>query len=148
VTGAAPGRPEVEQDGEIGLDHTRSKSASPAATSHDDMSAQPRPAAPSPAPQSAGGWLLPLAVVMIGSFMAVLDTSIVNVAIPTMQKELGASADQVLWVATGYTLALGVVVPLSGRLADGYGMDRVLNLALILFVVGSALCGLATGATP
>jgi MFS family permease len=85
---------------------------------------------------------------MIGSFMAVLDTSIVNVAIPTMQNELGASADQVLWVATGYTLALGVVVPLSGRLADGYGMDRVLNLALILFVVGSALCGLATGATP
>ncbi|HEY2704947.1 MAG TPA: DHA2 family efflux MFS transporter permease subunit [Candidatus Dormibacteraeota bacterium] len=90
------------------------------------------------------GWLLPVAVVMIGSFMAVLDTSIVNVAIPTMQVELGAAADQVLWVATGYTLGLGVVVPLSGWLADRYGLDRVLNAALALFVAGSALCGLAT----
>jgi EmrB/QacA subfamily drug resistance transporter len=109
------------------------------------MSAQPWPTRPSPAPDSGGGWLLPLGVVMIGSFMAVLDTSIVNVAIPTMQNELGASADQVLWVATGYTLALGVVVPLSGWLADRHGLDRILNVALILFVIGSALCGLATG---
>ncbi|HEV7466871.1 MAG TPA: hypothetical protein VGP96_11240, partial [Candidatus Dormibacteraeota bacterium] len=46
------------------------------------------------------GWLLPLSVVMIGSFMAVLDTSIVNVAIPTIQAELGASFDQAEWIAT------------------------------------------------
>jgi EmrB/QacA subfamily drug resistance transporter len=80
---------------------------------------------------------------MIGSFMAVLDTSIVNVAIPTIQAELGASFDQAEWIATGYTLALGVVVPVSGWLGDRYGLDRVQNVALLLFVAGSALCGLS-----
>ena len=88
---------------------------------------------------------MPLLIVMIGSFMAVLDTSIVNVAIPRLQNEFGASTDQVQWVATAYTLALGVVTPLTGWLGDRYGLDRVQNFALILFVVGSALCGLASG---
>ena len=74
-----------------------------------------------------------------------LDTSIVNVAIPRLQNEFGASTDQVQWVATAYTLALGVVTPLTGWLGDRYGLDRVQNFALILFVVGSALCGLASG---
>jgi EmrB/QacA subfamily drug resistance transporter len=118
----------------------------------------PAPApVPAPAPAAApaagknpdtayqsGGWMLPLLVVMIGSFMAVLDTSIVNVAIPRLQNEFGASTDQVQWVATAYTLALGIVTPLTGWLGDRYGLDRVQNGALILFVVGSALCGLAT----
>jgi EmrB/QacA subfamily drug resistance transporter len=87
---------------------------------------------------------MPLLVVMIGSFMAVLDTSIVNVAIPRLQNEFGASTDQVQWVATAYTLALGIITPLTGWLGDRYGLDRVQNIALILFVAGSALCGLAT----
>ncbi len=114
----------------------------------------PAPApAPTPAPAAAknpdtayqsGGWMLPLLVVMVGSFMAVLDTSIVNVAIPRLQNEFGASTDQVQWVATAYTLALGIVTPLTGWLGDRYGLDRVQNGALILFVAGSALCGLAT----
>jgi EmrB/QacA subfamily drug resistance transporter len=106
----------------------------------------PRPprAAATETAAAPGGWLIPVAVVMIGTFMAVLDTSIVNVAIPTMQIELGASADQVLWVATGYTLGLGIVVPLSGWLADRYGLDRILKAALILFIAGSALCGIST----
>jgi len=119
-----------------------------------------RPAAPAPAPPPARapappapatdtlegrGWMGPLLIVMIGSFMAVLDTSIVNVAIPRLQNEFGASTDQVQWVATAYTLALGIVTPLTGWLGDRYGLDRVQNAALILFVVGSALCGLASG---
>jgi EmrB/QacA subfamily drug resistance transporter len=89
-------------------------------------------------------WMLPLMVVMVGAFMAVLDTSIVNVAIPRLQNEFGASTDQVQWVATAYTLALGIVTPLTGWLGDRYGLDRLQNGALILFVVGSALCGLAS----
>jgi EmrB/QacA subfamily drug resistance transporter len=90
-----------------------------------------------------GGWGLPLTVLVVGMFMAVLDTDIVNVAIPTMQTEFGATTDQVQWVATIYTLALGIVVPASGWLGDRFGLDRVYNLALIAFGVGSALCGLA-----
>ena len=60
---------------------------------------------------SPGGWALPLVVLVVGMFMSVLDVSIVNVAIPTIQNEFGATTDDVQWVVTGYTLALGVVVP-------------------------------------
>ena len=64
------------------------------------------------------GWGLPLLVLIIGSFMSILDTSIVNVAILTIQNEFGANTDDVQWVVTGYTLALGVVVPASAWLGD------------------------------
>ncbi|MDT7591258.1 MAG: hypothetical protein QOH45_789 [Pseudonocardiales bacterium] len=97
-------------------------------------------AAPSPPPVR---WGLPLAVLIVGMFMSVLDVSIVNVAIPTIQKDFGATTDDVQWVATGYSLALGVVVPLSGWLGDKLGMARVYNVALLAFAAGSALCGLA-----
>jgi EmrB/QacA subfamily drug resistance transporter len=89
------------------------------------------------------GWLLPLLVLIAGMFMSVLDTSIVNVAIPTMQTVLGASADEVEWIATAYTLALGVVVPVSSWVANRFGMTRVYVLSLLAFAAGSALCGMA-----
>jgi EmrB/QacA subfamily drug resistance transporter len=95
------------------------------------------------APRSTGGWLPSLAVVVVGMFMAVLDTSIVNVAIPTIQTQFGASTDDVQWVATAYTLAMGVVVPVSGWLGDRFGLKRIYGLALVLFSTGSALCGLS-----
>jgi EmrB/QacA subfamily drug resistance transporter len=103
--------------------------------------------APAAAVAPGGNWIVPLLVVMIGSFMAVLDTSIVNIAIPTMENQLGASADLGAWVATGYNLALGVVVPTSGWLSERFGLDRVQNVALLLFVAGSALCGLSSSVT-
>jgi EmrB/QacA subfamily drug resistance transporter len=84
---------------------------------------------------------------MIGMFMAILDTSIVNIAIPTIDNQLGASPDLGEWVATGYNLALGVVVPTSGWLGDRFGLERVQTVALILFVIGSALCGLSSSIT-
>ena len=93
--------------------------------------------------RNSGGWGLPLAVLVAGMFMSVLDTSIVNVAIPTIQNEFGATTDDVQWVVTGYTLALGVVVPVSAWLGDRFGLSRVYNLALLAFAAGSALCGLA-----
>ena len=89
------------------------------------------------------GWGLPLAVLVVGMFMSVLDTDIVNVAVPTMQNDFGATTDQVQWVATIYTLALGVVVPASGWLGDRFGLDRVYVAALAAFAAGSALCGVA-----
>lgn len=102
--------------------------------------ASPPEASASPATAS---WLPLVAVVVIGSFMAVLDTSIVNVAIPSIENELGASADQGEWVVTGYSLMLGVVVPTSSWLGERYGLERVQNVALLLFITGSALCGLS-----
>jgi EmrB/QacA subfamily drug resistance transporter len=80
-------------------------------------------------------------------FMAVLDSSIVNVAIPTIQNEFGGTTDDVQWVVTGYTLTLGVVVPGTAWLGDRVGLTRLYNLALLAFAAGSALCGLAGSLT-
>jgi EmrB/QacA subfamily drug resistance transporter len=91
----------------------------------------------------SGGWLLPLIVLIAGMFMSVLDTSIVNVAIPHMQNSLGASADDIKWVVTGYALALGVVVPLTGWFSDRFGMTRIYLISLLGFTVASVLCGMA-----
>jgi EmrB/QacA subfamily drug resistance transporter len=96
------------------------------------------------APGAAGGWLLPVIVVTIGSFMALLDTSIVNVAISRIQGEFGGSTTDVEWVSTAYTLTLGVVVPTTGWLSDRFGLQRVYVVALVGFTLGSALCGLAS----
>jgi EmrB/QacA subfamily drug resistance transporter len=87
--------------------------------------------------------VLPLVVLVAGMFMSVLDSSIVNVAIPSIQNEFGGTTDDVQWVVTGYTLMLGVVVPITGWLGDRFGLNRVYNLALLLFAAGSAMCGLA-----
>jgi EmrB/QacA subfamily drug resistance transporter len=88
-------------------------------------------------------WGLPLCVLIVGMFMSVLDTSIVNVAIPTIQSEFGGTTDDVQWVVTGYTLTLGVVVPITAWLGDRVGLKQLYNLALLAFAAGSALCGLA-----
>jgi EmrB/QacA subfamily drug resistance transporter len=104
---------------------------------------RPTPIAAAPAVPAAGGWLLPLGIVVVGSFMALLDTSIVNVATPTIQAEFGASTDQVQWIATAYTLVLGIVVPTSGWLGDRFGLRRIYIISMLGFAAGSALCGLA-----
>ncbi|MGH3865076.1 MAG: DHA2 family efflux MFS transporter permease subunit [Pseudonocardiaceae bacterium] len=82
-------------------------------------------------------------VLVIGTFMSVLDSSIVNVAIPTIQDQFGGTTDDVQWVVTGYTLMLGVVVPTTAWLGDRFGLNRVYNVVLLAFAAGSALCGLA-----
>jgi EmrB/QacA subfamily drug resistance transporter len=95
------------------------------------------------APAAARGWLLPLVVLVSGMFMSVLDTSIVNVAIPKMQNVFGTTADDIEWIATSYTLVLGVVVPASAWLANRIGLTRLYIGALLAFAAGSALCGIA-----
>lgn len=95
------------------------------------------------AEQRENSWAVPLIVLIIGMFMAVLGTSVINVAIPHIQKDLGASADQVRWVSSAYLLTLGVAVPLSGWLGDRFGQTRVYLAALLVFTVASALCGVA-----
>jgi EmrB/QacA subfamily drug resistance transporter len=92
---------------------------------------------------SATGWRIPLAVLIGGMFMSILDVSIVNVAIATIQSDFGGSTADVAWVTTAYSLVLGVIVPASAWLGDRFGLDRVYMIALAGFAAGSALCGLA-----
>jgi EmrB/QacA subfamily drug resistance transporter len=82
-------------------------------------------------------------VVVIGAIMAILDITVVSVALPTFQTEFDATYAEVAWTMTGYTLALATVIPLSGWAADRFGTKRLYMLALLLFTLGSALCATA-----
>lgn len=90
-----------------------------------------------------GSWVIPVLVALIGAFMSILDSSIVNVAIPTIMHVFNTDTSTVEWVVTIYMLALGVVVPLSGWLGDKLGFKRLYILALALFTFGSLLCTLS-----
>jgi len=95
-------------------------------------------------PVSAGkNWLPPLLVLMVGSFLPPMDSSIVNVAISYIQKDLGGGADDVAWVSTAYSLGLAVFVPTSNWLANRFGLTVLHRTAMIGFLVGTTLCGLA-----
>jgi len=86
-------------------------------------------------------WLL--ANVMIGTFMAVLDATIVNVGLPKIMASFGVGLDKIEWVLTAYMLALAVMLPTSGWLADRFGYKRVYFLGLFLFTLGSFMCGIS-----
>src|SRR5258708_6566322 len=82
-------------------------------------------------------------VIIFGIFMSVLDSTIVNIAIPRLQTAFGSGLDTVQWVLTGYTLAQGVATPLTAYLSDRIGIKRFYLISLAGFTIGSALCGLA-----
>lgn len=92
-------------------------------------------------------WLT-LALVLGGSFMTVFDLFVVNVAIPTMQRDLHATFAQVQFVIAGYALAYAVTLVTGGRLGDIYGRKRLFMLGMAGFTLASALCGLAPGPWP
>lgn len=92
---------------------------------------------------ATGGWLAPLLVLMLGTFMGALDTSSVNVALPTIEHSLGISPDDGKWISTAYTLSMGVAIPLSKWLGERLGIARLYVFSLVAFTAGSALCGLA-----
>jgi DHA2 family multidrug resistance protein len=87
-------------------------------------------------------WLV-AASVSCGSIMGVLDSTIVNVALPQIQGAVGATLQQITWVATGYTIAAVLLMPLVAYLGRRFGQKRVYMLCLGLFLLGSALCGLS-----
>ncbi|MFZ0043455.1 MAG: DHA2 family efflux MFS transporter permease subunit [Solirubrobacteraceae bacterium] len=91
-------------------------------------------------------WRISL-VVILGSIMSILDTTIVNVALDTLGRELHSSIADIQWVVTGYLLSLAAVIPVSGWAARRFGAKNVYLLSLVLFTAGSALCGLATTTT-
>ena len=78
-----------------------------------------------------------LFVVIIGTFMAILDSSIVNIALPKMMAVYNVSQEDAKWIITAYTLTLGAVIPLTGYLSNKYGMKNVYIYSLVLFTIGS-----------
>ncbi len=87
-------------------------------------------------------WMI-LFNVMVGSFMAVLDATVVNVGLSSIMTSFGTGVDTIQWVITAYMLASTIMLPSSGWVADHLGYKKVYFLALLLFTVGSLLCGLA-----
>lgn len=84
-----------------------------------------------------------LGVVIIGGFMSILDTSIVNIAIPKMMAVFSVDTDQAEWILTAYMLTMGVIQPATGYLCDVFGTRRMYIFSLMVFTLGSALCGIA-----
>ena len=104
-----------------------------------------RPGPVSPAPAGTPGWG-PLLVVLAGTFMALLDFFIVNVALPSIQSGLHASRAAVQLIIAGYGLTFATGMISGGRLGDLYGRRRMFMTGLALFTLTSAACGLAPGA--
>ena len=94
----------------------------------------PRPA--------ANKWVVSFTV-LIGTIMAVLDSSVVNVALPDMSGTLGATIEEITWVVTGYILAQVILMPITALLAAHFGRKRFYLSAVVLFTLASMACGAA-----
>ena len=82
-------------------------------------------------------------VVMIGLFMALIDITIVNISIPQLQRDLGASVDTVSWVLNAYNIMFAVLLVSMGRLADQFGRRQFFLIGMTIFTAGSLLCALS-----
>jgi len=87
-------------------------------------------------------WFI-LATVSVGTFMSTLDSSIVNVALPTISGKLHTDLSTLQWVVTAYLLTISSLLPVFGRIADLLGRKRIFSLGFIVFTLGSVLCGIA-----
>ncbi|HSL00056.1 MAG TPA: MFS transporter [Rubrobacteraceae bacterium] len=94
-----------------------------------------------PCPSASGPWVL--AATIIASGMGFMDGTVVNVALPVIQDELGASAVDALWIVESYALMLAALILVGGSLGDRYGRRRVFLVGVSLFTLASAWCGLA-----
>src|SRR5919202_1618461 len=109
------------------------------------------PAAQTAVPPPADGGLdrallLVAGVVVLGAIMSILDVTVVNVAINKLAGDFHTGLATIQWVATGYTLALATVIPLSGWGMDRFGTKRIYLTSIVLFVLGSALSASAWSA--
>ena len=95
------------------------------------------------APRRDRRWLV-LVLVCLAQFMVVLDATVVNVALPSIQEDLGFSSSSLQWVVNAYTLAFGGFLLLGGRAADFIGRRRVFVAGVVVFTIASLLNGLAT----
>jgi EmrB/QacA subfamily drug resistance transporter len=88
-----------------------------------------------------------LAAVAFGLFMIMLDNTVVNVALPSMQKSLGLGISELEWVVTGYALSFGAFMLTGGKLADRYGRRLIFVVGLVVFTASSLVCALAPDAS-
>src|SRR5438270_6250030 len=95
---------------------------------------------------SRRGVLAPISGLMISMLLAALDQTIVGTALPVIVGELGG-LERLSWVVTAYLLAQTVATPVYGKLGDLYGRKRMLQVAVVIFLAGSALCGLSRNMT-
>src|SRR5436305_2661594 len=100
-------------------------------------------ALPAPVQSPPGRPWSVLAVLMTGTFMFVLDFFIVNVALPSIQRDLGAGEGAIEWIVAGYAVSTAVLLVTGGRLGDQFGRRRVFAAGLAVFVLTSAACALA-----
>src|SRR5438132_4700677 len=115
------------------------------------MTSSPAPSgrasvAQAPAKIEAHVWVVS-GVVIVGMIMSILDTTLVNVALDTLGRDLHSPISQVQWVVTGYLLALAAVIPVTGWAARRWGARRVYMISLVLFTAGSAACGASNSIT-
>ena len=96
-----------------------------------------------PSRSQAGSRYLALAVLCAGMLMIILDTTIVNVALPAIQHDLGFSQSDLAWVVNAYLIAFGGVLLLAGQIGDLVGRTRVFLVGLAVFTLASLACGLA-----
>src|ERR1039457_4665227 len=88
-------------------------------------------------------WIVTLAV-MLATFMEILDTTVVNVAVPHIAGNMGATVEEGTWVVTSYLVSNAIILPMSGWLANRFGRRRILLSCVMGFTVTSLLCGMAT----
>ena len=106
----------------------------------DDVAIRSQPAA-APCPPQAGSWILTAAI--LGSSMAFIDSTVVNVALPALQSSLGASVIDVQWVIESYSLLLGALILVGGSVGDLFGRRRTFLIGVTVFAIASAWCGVA-----
>src|SRR6516165_3651150 len=97
----------------------------------------------SSAPGRVNPWIV-TAAVMLATFMEILDTTVVNVAIPHMAGNLGATVEEGTWVVTSYLVSNAIILPMAGWLANRFGRRRILLTCVGGFTITSLLCGMAT----
>ncbi|MGC3998448.1 MAG: DHA2 family efflux MFS transporter permease subunit [Anaeromyxobacter sp.] len=102
----------------------------------------PVPALSAPRP-ATNKWLVTVSVTF-GTLMGAIDTSIVNVALPQIRGAVGATVQEITWISTGFAIATVIVMPLTAFLGRLFGQKRVYMASLFLFLIGSALCGVAS----
>jgi EmrB/QacA subfamily drug resistance transporter len=87
--------------------------------------------------------LPPLMAIIVGMIMVILDSTVVNNAIPKLVEYFGTDLKTIQWTVTGYTLALSAVIPLAGWMTDKFGSKQIFMVTIALFTIGSVLCGIA-----
>ena len=104
----------------------------------------PNPQTPDTPAQGRRDVVLTFSGLLLAMLLASLDQTIVSTALPTIVGDLGG-IDQLSWVVTAYLLAATVTIPLWGRMSDLYGRKRLFQAAIVVFLAGSALCGISGG---